>query len=617
MNIDQNVHAFEERWIGRGTYGQVFELVGHQPPAVIKYIDCDTKEKLAAFKIEWETMKELNHTNLVPLIGTKIIEGFSFGTRRDKFGIIMEYCEGGTLKNLLQEKKMIYSMGTVLEWAQQLFDGLSYLFERHKLVHRDIKPDNVFVMGCMANYTLKFGDFGLVKVIEQTGTGSLGPTTRYTSPPQFDGTKAVPDQMKADPENSHRNDVYSLGLILWEIIERRIVYSAYNYEAIYDGQGCFNRDTFLIDIILKRFTKLESPQCQSDIQELVDRCTNFNRDHRPNAKEIFEEIQRIKSENLFISELDPLPRIEESQTKLLRPIGFDGQFERIAVEVDELSSFSSLSFSLSSSNRFSYGPFIEELTQKDASSALFEAKIVPLLLEKFLSLSDEQKENFYQNVPKIISRNVDKIHKFHEWEELYGKIQGNCTYSSPVKNSENIEELFELMIINDFYCLVECLYSFFNFLESSVKISLSPWSNYQESVKVLAKLEDFKRSRYTTRIYFKSYFSEATHETWFFIDEVHQELQRFVRKDLLNVMTFDGYRLNVREREILISGARGAAGYERLPEHDELHLTGLEPIDLFKVIEAMKKISENLVKMGEITMSKQVRCIGRCQEVRS
>ncbi|CAJ0958352.1 unnamed protein product, partial [Mesorhabditis belari] len=143
----------------------------------------------------------------------------------------MEYCEKGPLKGVILDPTITYSMNTVLTWGIQLFDAIDHMYQKHQLVHRDIKPDNIFVTN---EYQLKIGDFGLVKVVGDgtvTGTFGIG-TQRYMSPPEMkeDGAQRdVYEQIeKADVSNSHRNDVYSLGLVMWEIIERRTIFT--NYE---------------------------------------------------------------------------------------------------------------------------------------------------------------------------------------------------------------------------------------------------------------------------------------------------------------------------------------------------------------------------------------------------
>ncbi|CAJ0916126.1 unnamed protein product, partial [Mesorhabditis belari] len=218
---------------------------------------------------------------------------------------------------------IVYSMNTVLTWGIQLFDAIDHMYQNHKMVHRDIKPDNIFVTN---EYQLKIGDFGLVKVVgDGTVTGTFIGTQRYMSPPEMKEDRVqrdVYEQIKeADVSNSHRNDIYSLGLVMWEIIERRTIFT--NYEM----PGGFDRDQLLFDIALKRVTEIESPECQSEIQKTILRCTNFQRIHRPPASEVLDSLKQTQKANEFISSLPFMPTEDENQKKLMKPIGFDDTTE--------------------------------------------------------------------------------------------------------------------------------------------------------------------------------------------------------------------------------------------------------------------------------------------------
>ncbi|CAJ0917659.1 unnamed protein product, partial [Mesorhabditis belari] len=220
---------FEKHWIGRGTFSDVFELVGHHPPAVLKLIHCATDAQRNVYEKEYETLKELEHPNIVGYIRREQIDEY-------RFGIIMEYCQLGNLKKLVFDPTLIYTMHTVAFWGEQLFGALDYMYRKHKVIHRDIKPENIFAA---EDWTLKIGDFGSIKMIEQTCTGTFAGTQRYRSPPQLDENRESWGQMDTSLQDSHRNDVYSLGLILWEIIQRRTVFTEYDVKS-----GGFNRELF-------------------------------------------------------------------------------------------------------------------------------------------------------------------------------------------------------------------------------------------------------------------------------------------------------------------------------------------------------------------------------------
>lgn len=79
----------------------------------------------------------------------------------------MEFCSGGDLKKAIDAQKRLaktFSEEIVLIWFGQLISGLKYLKER-KILHRDLKPNNVFLT---SENKIKIGDFGLAKTLDST-----------------------------------------------------------------------------------------------------------------------------------------------------------------------------------------------------------------------------------------------------------------------------------------------------------------------------------------------------------------------------------------------------------------------------------------------------------------
>ncbi|CAJ0953028.1 unnamed protein product, partial [Mesorhabditis belari] len=128
---------YEKRFIGGGAFGNVFELVGHNPPAVVKYIACFPNENLLTFQREYDILRGLTHPNVVKVIETQIVD--------DNLGIVMEYCQQGPLNELVFDTLIIYTMRTAIVWGRQLFDAIDCMYRIYHLVHRDIQLENIFV----------------------------------------------------------------------------------------------------------------------------------------------------------------------------------------------------------------------------------------------------------------------------------------------------------------------------------------------------------------------------------------------------------------------------------------------------------------------------------------
>ena len=124
----------------------------------------------------------------------------------------MEFVEGETLENLIRRSGI--EVETALEIAMQVGAGLAAV-HKQGLVHRDIKPSNIMVrLEDGGAVTAKIIDLGLAKAVNESGSqraisapGGFAGTPEYASPEQFAGVGV-----------DIRSDLYSLGVLLWEMV---------------------------------------------------------------------------------------------------------------------------------------------------------------------------------------------------------------------------------------------------------------------------------------------------------------------------------------------------------------------------------------------------------------
>jgi serine/threonine-protein kinase len=139
----------------------------------------------------------LNHPNIVTI--------HDVGKAGDVVFMAMEYIEGVELRSLIGEGRPL-RVAQALTIAAQVAEGLAYAHQRG-VVHRDIKPANIMVV---ANGPVKITDFGIARMRgtgDLTQTGMLLGSPKYMSPEQVIGKRA-----------DHRSDVFSLGVILYEML---------------------------------------------------------------------------------------------------------------------------------------------------------------------------------------------------------------------------------------------------------------------------------------------------------------------------------------------------------------------------------------------------------------
>ncbi len=207
------------REIGRGAMGRVYlahdELldrdVALKELAVPDYLDEKEKEEFRErFRLEARAAARLTHPHILT-----VHDIIASGERQF---IVMEYLEGKTLRDILAERSL--SVEEMLSIAPMICDALQYAHSQG-IVHRDIKPDNIFVL---ESGNIKVADFGIAKMLkvsDRTHTDVIMGTPNYIAP----------ELVKGMPYD-HRVDMFSLGVTLYEALSGRRPFDAENDYAI-------------------------------------------------------------------------------------------------------------------------------------------------------------------------------------------------------------------------------------------------------------------------------------------------------------------------------------------------------------------------------------------------
>ncbi|QEG21152.1 serine/threonine-protein kinase [Mariniblastus fucicola] len=162
-------------------------------------------ESRARFEREAKSAAILSHPNIVPVFESGSVGPIHF--------IASEFCPGPTLRQWFTNLKRKPSPRTVAEIVARLADALQHAHQRG-IIHRDLKPANVILVDGDKDLPsrLRITDFGLARQLSGqdslTAIGAIVGTPAYMSPEQASGTTEI----------DHRTDVYSLGMILYELL---------------------------------------------------------------------------------------------------------------------------------------------------------------------------------------------------------------------------------------------------------------------------------------------------------------------------------------------------------------------------------------------------------------
>jgi len=250
--------------VGRGAMGIVYKAEDPvlDRPLAIKTIfipadETDRKEYEARFNQEARAAGRLAHPGIVTI--------YDVGREGEILFMAMELLDGIDLSTRANERR--FSVPETIEITAQVAEALAFAHDRG-VVHRDIKPPNIMIVG---NGRVKLMDFGIARVRQsdlKTQTGVMLGTPRYMSPEQVSGRPT-----------DHRSDIFSLGTVIYEMLTAsklyagndpsEIMYNVVNLRPV--PPSYINRQVPpMLDLVLTKVLEKDPDARYQDAHQLAD-----------------------------------------------------------------------------------------------------------------------------------------------------------------------------------------------------------------------------------------------------------------------------------------------------------------------------------------------------------
>ncbi|KAI3512377.1 hypothetical protein L1887_19692 [Cichorium endivia] len=258
--------------IGQGSCGTVYHALWNGSDVAVKLFMYQEypHDLIVLFKQEVSLMKKLRHPNILLFMGAV--------TSPQHLCIVTEFLPRGSLFRILQRNTTRLDWKRRLRMAMDIARGMNYLHHCNPpIIHRDLKSSNLLVD---KNWTVKVGDFGLSRIKHQTylKTNSGKGTPQWMAP-----------EILRNEQADEKSDVYSYGVVLWEITTQKIPWDDLNPMQVIGAVGFMNR-------------RLEIPKDVDPLwASLIESCCCSQPQSRPTFQEIILKLKDLQKK--FVVEL--------------------------------------------------------------------------------------------------------------------------------------------------------------------------------------------------------------------------------------------------------------------------------------------------------------------------
>uniref|UniRef100_A0A8C2ZX27 Mitogen-activated protein kinase kinase kinase n=1 Tax=Cyclopterus lumpus TaxID=8103 RepID=A0A8C2ZX27_CYCLU len=275
--------------IGAGGFGKVYKGVWGREEVAVKAARQDPDEDISAtaecVRQEARLFWMLRHPNIISLRGVCL--------REPNLCLVMEYARGGALNRALAGKKVPPKV--LVNWAVQIATGMDYLHNQAfvPIIHRDLKSSNILILEPveredLGGRTLKITDFGLAREWHQTTKMSAAGTYAWMAP-----------EVIKHSLFSKSSDVWSFGVLLWELLTGEVPYREIDALAVAYG------------VAMNKLTLPVPSTCPEPFAQLLGECWSPNPRSRPSFTSILGRLLAIEQSAMFQMPLESFHSLQE------------------------------------------------------------------------------------------------------------------------------------------------------------------------------------------------------------------------------------------------------------------------------------------------------------------
>jgi len=262
--------------LGRGAFGKVFNGLHKQTKVDIQVLATPDDKSIEDFKKQFQIMSTVRSPYITQLLGVCL---------EPKFCAVMEHCSRGSLFHFLKTNDSNIGWEKMLKFATEATMALECLHTWDPPVfHRDIKSMNYLID---RDWHLKMTDFGLARFNTTSSRDSLKKlcgTFTYQAPEMVDQSQPY----------SAKCDVYSLGIVLWEMIYRVI---NGQYQIPYGEYPALRMDFDIIFNVAQKNLRPTIPKtCHAELATLVSSCWTKDPSQRPTATEVLKSLNELEND---------------------------------------------------------------------------------------------------------------------------------------------------------------------------------------------------------------------------------------------------------------------------------------------------------------------------------